>query len=114
MARRIFVWLLCIAFAIPAIVAGYVFWVVHSIVIPYEHIARGDSESQILGRLGRPSRITGSPKFVAFDSDFTVTENHGECVKEFWYVPVSITGEAYTVGFNSQGKAVSKYHYSSP
>jgi len=35
-------------------------------------------------------------------------------VKEFRYVPFSIAGEEYSIGFDASGRAVSKFHITSP
>ena len=113
MKRRV-LWLLAVILMLPTIVVGYAFWIDHSLIQPFEHIQRGDSESHVIARLGHPHRITGAPENVVWVADGTVTKNQGNCVKEFWYEPFSLTGEAYTVGFNSDGEVVSKYHYSSP
>jgi hypothetical protein len=112
--NRTLILLLGAGFVIPAVVTGYMLWVDHSLGDRFELIHRGDSESQVLARLGSPHRVTGAPVSVGWDTDGAATKNHGECVKEFWYDPPSISGDAYTVGFDSQGHAVSKYRYLSP
>jgi hypothetical protein len=112
--KRTLIFLLGAGIMISAVVAGYMLWVDQSLVHPFELISRGDSESQVLAHLGVPHRITGAPANVAWGADGTVIKNRGECVKEFWYEPPSISGEAYTVGFDSHGQVVFKYHYSSP
>ena len=81
----------------------------------YAQVRQGDSEGKVLALLGRPYQITGRPDNVAWDSDETVRTNSGECVKEFWYAPpVSLIGEAWTIGFDDRSNVVSKYHYLSP
>jgi hypothetical protein len=88
-------------------------WSVYAYVRPYERVARGDSESQVLSLFGKPDRVTGPPENVAWDSDVSLHANQGECVRVFWYIP-PIALEQYTVGFDAGGRVVSKYRYSSP
>ena len=74
-------------------------------------INRGEVEAAVLVTLGTPYRTTGAPDNVAWGGD-PVHPNNGECVKLFWYRPfVNVADEAYTVGFDAQGRVVSKYHY---
>ena len=81
----------------------------------YEKINKGDSEAQVLKSLGTPSKISGAPENVSWDTDATLHPNKGECVKEFWYVPlISIAGEEFTIGFDASSNVVSKYRYESP
>jgi hypothetical protein len=60
---------------ISGVVGGYMFWVDHFVVQPYLLVCRGDSESQVIARLGTPSRITGRPENVAWDSEASITVN---------------------------------------
>lgn len=112
--RHRLLWLLAVALFVPVVIACYIVWYTYFVVHPYEHVVRGVSETQVLASMGRPNRVTGVPQNVAWDGDDTIKVNQGECVKEFWYEPPSITGEAYTVGFDLHGCVVAKYHYSSP
>ena len=84
-------------------------------VHPWERVARGDPEDRVVALLGRPDRITTdrSDK-VAWESGHKINWSDGECVKQFRYIPFSITGEEYDVGFDSSGHAVSKFHVTSP
>jgi len=104
-----------------AVVAGvavwfsYLLWRVHSYSHGYDLVARGDADSRVVRLLGQPLRTTGRPRHVAWDTDDSVHDNGGECVREFWYSPpINICGEAWTIGFDERGKVVSKYHYISP
>jgi hypothetical protein len=81
----------------------------------YEGIKKGDSETQVLKSLGAPSKISGSPVNISWDSDETVHPNKGECVREFRYVPpVSVAGEEFSIGFDTRSNVISKYRYESP
>jgi len=93
---------------------GYGFWLGHSRERGYERVMKSDSEQRVIALLGRPAKITGPPDNVAWD-ETNIHPNKGECVREFWYAPpLTICGEAWTVGFDQQGEVVSKYHYYSP
>jgi hypothetical protein len=81
----------------------------------YAVVKRGDSETHVLELLGKPSKISGPPRNVPWDSDGTLRPNKDECVREFWYVPpISIAGEEFTIGFDAHSNVVSKYRYESP
>jgi hypothetical protein len=84
-------------------------------VRPWQQVARGDSEEQVVALLGRPHRITTerSDK-VAWESEHKIDWSEGESVKQYRYIPFSMTGEQYDVGFDSSGHAISKFHITSP
>ena len=78
----------------------------------YDQVAAGDDEAHVISLMGQPRKILGAPQNIAWELDATVRPNPGTCVKEFDYRPIiNIVDEEYTVGFDSAGKAVSKYHY---
>jgi hypothetical protein len=81
----------------------------------YAEVKRGDSEARVLDLLGKPSKVSGPPSNISWDSDATLHPNKGECVREFWYVPpISIAGEEFTIGFDASSNVISKYRYESP
>jgi hypothetical protein len=81
----------------------------------FTRVQRGDSQLQVLALLGRPFRVTGVPKNIAWDSEDSIHANRGECIQEFWYAPIlQIAGEEWTVGFDVHSNVVSKYRYVSP
>src|SRR5260370_38975207 len=94
------------------VIAEYQDW---RYVRPWQRVVRGDSEDRVVGLLGQPHRVTTlrSDK-VSWESQHTIEGYDAECVKQFRYLPWSITGERYRVGFDPSGHAVSKYHLSSP
>jgi hypothetical protein len=47
----------------------------------HEKINKGDSEAQVLKLLGTPSKISGLPENVSWDSDATLHPNKRECIK---------------------------------
>lgn len=81
----------------------------------YKDICKGDPEARVVTILGEPKRVTGAPDHVAWDTEITLKANQAECVKEYWYTALfSFCGESWTIGFDNNGKVVSKYHYISP
>lgn len=96
---------------IPVVLVGFGFAIDQNLERDFVKINRGATEAFVVAALGKPERITGPPDHMAWGSD-PVSRNNGECVKELWYRPiVNLFDEAYTVGFDSNGKVVSKYHY---
>jgi hypothetical protein len=84
-------------------------------VRPWERVARGDSEEHVVTVLGRPHRVvTERTEKVSWESEHHIDWYDAECVKQFRYIPFSITGEEYGIGFDSSGHAVSKFHITSP
>jgi hypothetical protein len=82
---------------------------------PWQRVARGDTEQRVIALLGRPHRIIAVHSDKAtWEADGRVEWYDAESVKSFRYIPFSITGEEYEVSFDSSGRAVSKYHYTSP
>ena len=97
---------------IPAVILGFGCAGDRLLEHRYDSIARGETEAQVLSVMGEPPKISGAPENVAWDLDATVRRNDVGCVKEFWYRPIfNIVDEEYTVGFDSAGRVVSKYHY---
>ena len=84
-------------------------------VHPWQRVARGASEDQVVALLGQPHRITAERGYkIAWESEHAIDESDGECVKQYHYIPLSITGEEYIVGFDSSGHATTKFHITSP
>ena len=84
-------------------------------VHPWQRVARGDSEDQVVALLGQPHKITAERGYkIAWESEHKINWSDGECVKQYHYIPFSITGEEYLVGFDSSGRAVMKFHITSP
>jgi len=82
---------------------------------PWERIKRGDAEQHVLQVMGRPTRILFEHADKAsWESEHKIDWYDAESVKQFRYVPFSITGEEYGIGFDSSGRAVSKFHITSP
>jgi len=82
---------------------------------PWERIERGDTEQHVLQVMGRPSRILFEHADKAsWESKDKIDWYDAESVKQFRYIPFSITGEEYGIGFDSSGRAVSKFHITSP
>ena len=83
----------------------------HSLKNRFFDVKRGDTEPLVVRAMGAPDETRGRPRYVAWGGD-PVHPNNGECVKEFFYRPiVNLLDEAYSVGFDANGKVVSKYHY---
>ena len=97
---------------LPLVFVAIWCWCIVAYDAPYERVARGDSEARVRALLGKPDRITGPPENVGWNSENSIKANHGECTREFWYVP-PIALQEYTVGFDAHDKVVSKYRYQS-
>ena len=106
---------LIIAAAISVLPLAFVavwLWCIVAYDTPYDRVARGDTEAHVRALLGKPDRVTGPPENVAWNSESSIKANHGECIREFWYVP-PIALQEYTIGFDAHNQVVSKYRYQS-
>jgi hypothetical protein len=113
--KRQLITVLLAVLAIPATVVGYSFYVDWRYVEPWRKVARGDSEERVLALLGHPQRvIVEHSDKASWESEHKIDWYDAECVKQICYVPFSITGEEYCVGFDSSGHAISKVHVTSP
>jgi hypothetical protein len=82
---------------------------------PWQRVARGDTEDRVVALLGRPHRIIMEHSDKgSWESENKIEWFDAESVKDFRYVPLSITGEEYEVSFDSSGCVVSKLHITSP
>ena len=82
---------------------------------PWERIQRGDTEQHVIELLGAPHRVIVERRTDAtWESPQKIDEYDAESVKQYRYIPFSITGEEYGIGFDSSGRAVSKFHITSP
>ena len=82
---------------------------------PWQRVARGDTEDRVVALLGRPHRVIMEHSTKAsWESGHHVEWYDADSVKQFRYVPFSITGEEYEVSFDSSGHVVSKFHITSP
>jgi hypothetical protein len=118
-ARRRLVQLVAFVVAVPIALVALWFVIVQyqdwRYVHPWQRVARGDSEDHVVALLGRPHRvITERTQKVSWESEHHIDWYDAECVKQFRYIPFSITGEEYGIGFDSSGHAVSKFHITSP
>jgi hypothetical protein len=93
---------------------GYLVWLGDHREKEYKLVSKGDSEARIKEMLGSPFRVSNSPRWICWDSQDSSRANDGECVQEYWYSrPLSITDEMWTIGFDRDGKVVSKFYYPS-
>ena len=84
-------------------------------VHPWQRVSRGDSEERVVALLGRPHRIVfEQTDKAAWESEHNIDWYNAESVKRYRYILLSITGEEYDVAFDSSGRAVSKFHVTSP
>jgi len=82
---------------------------------PWESIQRGDTEEHVLKVMGRPHRVIFERStYAPWETEHKIEDYETESVKQFRYIPFSITGEEYGIGFDSSGHAVSKFHITSP
>ncbi len=82
---------------------------------PWERIERGDTEEHVLQVMGRPDRVMFEHStYGTWESANKVEDYDAESVKQFRYIPFSITGEEYGIAFDASGHAVSKFHITSP
>lgn len=112
--KRKLAWLFSVVLLLLFTSVGYGFWLGQIRENRYEQVMKNDSEQRVVELLGKPAKITGPPENIAW-GDADMRSNKGECVREFWYSPpLTICGEAWAIGFDQQGKVVSKYHVTSP
>ena len=82
---------------------------------PWERIERGDSEQHVLETDGTPRpcplRAQRREHMGVSAQDRGLSCRVGEAVSVILF---SITGEEYRIGFDSSGRAVSKFHITSP
>ena len=82
---------------------------------PWERIERGDTEEHVLKVMGRPDRVVFERStYAPWEGAGKIEDHQAESVKQFRYIPFSITGEEYGIGFDSSGHAISKFHITSP
>jgi hypothetical protein len=113
--KRLLKWSLFVVIIVGVSWLSYALWRGHVYARAYAAVAQRDSESRVLQLFGPPHRVTGQPKNVAWDTDGSVRQNGGECIREFWYSPpLTIVGESWTIGFDQHSNVISKYHYLSP
>jgi hypothetical protein len=110
--RRIIVWTAVVVAlaALPAI-RGYR---LVRLERGYSQIAVGTSRSAVVAALGRFGQSGPCEGGLWWDEQL-VRPNHGECVEQLAFPSPFLPGiERWTVGFDSAGRVVSKYHYVSP
>ena len=94
---------------------GWAFAREERLISAFVAVARGDSEARVLELFGQPKSVTGAPENVAWGTEDSIRKNSGDCVRVFWYSrPIDLDGGSWIVGFDKEGKVVSKYRYASP
>ncbi len=113
--KQLFKWSVVIVVLAGVGWVAHALWRGHAYARAYAAVAHRDSEIRVLQLLGDPQHVTGQPQNIAWDSEDSIRRNDGECVREFWYAPpLTVVGEAWTIGFDEHSNVVSKYHYMSP
>lgn len=77
----------------------------------YAHLRPGTPKGDVLRQFGKPNYTEGCHSISMWDGQ--PAENKSACVEEFRYFTRLRVG-AWIVGFDANGKAVSKYYLSSP
>lgn len=72
----------------------------------------GTTKIEVIKQFGKPDDIEGCHRVPLWD-DEPVEKESTKCVEEFRYVSRMRIG-AWIVGFDANGKTVTKYHLSSP
>ena len=107
-----------IALLVTASVVAWVGWAFRKeaqLSGAFAAVEKGDSEARVLELFGRPKSVTGVPENIAWGTEDSIRKNSGECTRVFWYRrPINFDGGAWVVGFDKEGKVVSKYRYASP
>lgn len=78
----------------------------------YASLASGTTKSEVVKQFGKPDDIEECHRVPLWD-DKPVNSESTKCVEEFRYFSRMRIG-AWIVGFDANGKAVTKYHLSSP
>lgn len=107
-----------------ALVVGLPTWKFYgerSIERAFQAVQRFESEEVVLKRFNRVPSVRGNWKGGCnwndgeLTNDDQHTTNSPRCVRLlYFYPPFPICGEAAVVGFDEDGRAVSKFHVSSP
>jgi hypothetical protein len=105
-----------VAFAIIVAIAGLSFgsyaWARNAnLKSEFYKTKRGETESAVVQRMGAPSSIN-SP---CYNTDFWLDEHvsHSGCVRELAYNAVALP-KYWSIGFDKNGRAVTKYENVSP
>lgn len=78
----------------------------------YGSVKQGASKTEVLQELGPPSFTPACRYIVRWDGN-PVPGDTKSCVEELWYSS-PITSDAWGIGFDEDGHAISKYHFTSP
>jgi hypothetical protein len=79
-------------------------------VQPFKRVARGDTETQIIATFGKPQYIWAEHSKVkeAWERDGEFLTANTEIVKTICYWPPLGGGAIYCIGFDSEGRVISK------
>jgi hypothetical protein len=78
----------------------------------YKDIKRGMRERRVWELMGRPTTEGVCKNRLTWDEEY-LGPSEGVCIKEYRYESPKTT-EVWIVGFDANGRAVSKYHVTSP
>lgn len=78
----------------------------------FDAIEPGASKEDVVAALGQPDEIRACPDTLFWGGNHRVLgPNNGQCVEEFYY---SSAPGGWSIGFDAEGHAVSKFAYVSP
>jgi hypothetical protein len=78
----------------------------------YARLMPGTTKGEVIKQFGKPDGIEGCHRVPLWD-DQPVDNESTKCVEEFRYFSRMRIG-AWIIGFDANGKAVTKYYLSSP
>lgn len=79
---------------------------------PYARLTPGTTKTEVLRQFGKPGDITKCSDDNLWD-ETSLDKKSVKCVEEFHYFSHTRVGE-YVVGFDENGRIVTKYYESSP
>ena len=108
-----------IMFALVLAFAGVAVLLVSTLIRQYRHyesayavLIPGTQKAMVLKQFGRPKEIRPCTLKPSWDAEPLEKQFTG-CTEEYWYFS-RISPEQWIIGFNEDGRAVTKYHFVSP
>jgi hypothetical protein len=109
--KKITIAILVMVMILAAVVATAILRVKHY-QKAYDSLMPGASKSQVLREWGPPRYSRACRQGATWDGDASAV-GPLECFEELWYFS-QVTPEQWALGFDREGRAVSKYHFVSP
>jgi hypothetical protein len=109
--RKVIIRLILVLSVATFLAFSFLIWQYKRYEKAYETVVPNAPKLAVLEQFGKPAKILPCRPNGSWDGE--LSKESESCVEEFWYFS-HLSPEQWTIGFDKDGRAISKYHFVSP